>query len=303
MSTPTKSAAPLPPRFQVAAASVTGRDHQRVGRNNQDAWAVHCGSRALIAVVADGCGSAPHSEAGARLGARLLLAALARRLEPDRAGATCGTAGSEGEAAGSAPPAAPAAGGADRVEALLEETRREVLAQLRAVAVGLCPAHAPDPRQLLAQVRDHLLFTLVGAIVGAEETVAFALGDGLLEVDGRALTLGPFPGNEPPYLGYALLPEALHGVPEAALRLQILARLPTAGLRTLALGTDGACDLAAAGAPAAALLDEGLVFRNPDALRRRLFLLARETPGGSRPPPLHDDTTLVLIRRNPAAAA
>ena len=293
------------PRFQFTAASVAGRDHLRVGRNNQDAWAVFHGRRALVAVVADGCGSAPHSEAGARLGARLLASALARRLE---GGANPIEAPSE--APGEAPIEAP-------IESLLEEARREVLSQLRAVALGLCPSSAPDARLLLGQVRDHLLFTLVGAVVGPAETVAFALGDGLLEVDGRPLALGPFPGNEPPYLGYALLPEVLHGVPEAALRLQIVARLPTTSLRTLALGTDGACDLAAAGAPPAALLDDGLLFRNPDALRRRLFLLARESPGAVRPAPLaspaspapratlaslHDDTTLVLIRRAVAGA-
>ena len=297
MDTPFDPAPAPPPRFQLAAASVAGRDHQRVGRNNQDAWAVFQGRRALVAVVADGCGSAPHSEAGARLGARLLASALARRLE-DGAGPV------------EAPVVAP-------IESLLDGARQEVLWQLRAVALGLCPSSGPDARLMLGQVRDHLLFTLLGAVVGPVETVAFALGDGLLEVDGRPLALGPFPGNEPPYLGYALLPEALHGVPEAALRLQIVARLPTASLRTLALGTDGACGLAAAGAPVAALFDDGLLFRNPDALRRRLFLLARDVPGAARPAPLasppslaplaalaslHDDTTLVLIRRDAPSA-
>jgi hypothetical protein len=49
-------------------ASHIGRDHQRIGRNNQDgAFAT-----ATIAVVTDGCSSQPQSEVGAQLGARFL---------------------------------------------------------------------------------------------------------------------------------------------------------------------------------------------------------------------------------------
>ncbi len=50
------------------AASHLGRDHQRVGRNNQDGRYAGPG----VVVVTDGCGSQPHSEVGAQLGARFL---------------------------------------------------------------------------------------------------------------------------------------------------------------------------------------------------------------------------------------
>ena len=50
------------------AASHIGRDHLRIGRNNQDG--VFSSSR--LAVVTDGCSSQPHSEVGAQLGARYL---------------------------------------------------------------------------------------------------------------------------------------------------------------------------------------------------------------------------------------
>jgi hypothetical protein len=53
----------------MPSASVIGREHARVGRNNQDGWAeVARGSRQVV-VVCDGCSSQPFSEVGARLGA------------------------------------------------------------------------------------------------------------------------------------------------------------------------------------------------------------------------------------------
>ena len=50
------------------AATHIGRDHLRIGKNNQDG--VFTSSR--VAVVTDGCSSQPHSEVGAQLGARYL---------------------------------------------------------------------------------------------------------------------------------------------------------------------------------------------------------------------------------------
>ena len=69
-------AAATRPPFEWAAGSVAGRDHRRVGRNSQDAVRVVGDDGALVAVVTDGCGSAPHSEVGAHLLAQLLAVRL-----------------------------------------------------------------------------------------------------------------------------------------------------------------------------------------------------------------------------------
>ena len=53
--------------WRVAGGSVIGSAHRRSDRPNQDAWVVARRERALVGVVADGCGSAPHSEVGAWL--------------------------------------------------------------------------------------------------------------------------------------------------------------------------------------------------------------------------------------------
>ena len=60
----------------LAGGSVTGRLHVAAGRPNQDAWHWVATDAALVACVCDGCGSSPHSELGAQLGARLLASAL-----------------------------------------------------------------------------------------------------------------------------------------------------------------------------------------------------------------------------------
>jgi hypothetical protein len=253
----------------LAVASVVGRDHLKLGKNNQDALAHWSHGDLFCAVVADGCGSSAHSETGAQLGARLLCNALALKL-----------------------------GRGERFEhasQVLEELRLEMLARLRPIALAL--AGSDDPRTLAGAVRDHLLFTLVGAVLGPFGTLLFSIGDGALALEAPAnrtiesLPLGPFAGNEPPYLGYALLHERAHGFADQALRFQIAAQRDTAC--ALALGTDGALELFA-GSPPVLLLNDPALFNNPDALRRKLWLLAQGK--SSDAPALRDDTTLVLVR-------
>lgn len=54
-------------------ATVIGREHVRLGRNNQDGACVASRGRTTVAVVTDGCSSQPFSEVGARLGAKRLV--------------------------------------------------------------------------------------------------------------------------------------------------------------------------------------------------------------------------------------
>ena len=253
-------------QLRLAAASVPGRDHLRVGKNNQDAVALWRDARRLVAVVADGCGSSPRSELGAQAGARILVQRLARRLG----------AGQRDEPLSD-----------DAVIDWLESVRQELLEPLRRLARDL--AGSDDLRGLAETVRDHLLFTLAGACITPAGILLFALGDGALSLDGEAIALGPFPNNSPPYLGYALLPEKAHGFPDASLRFRLVRR--AASFRALALGTDGALELFAQES-AEALLGDDALFTNPDALRRKLWLLAQGKSGRS----LRDDTTLVLLR-------
>ncbi len=157
--------------ISMAAAAVTGARHLRASRNGQDAVATYRGVGGAVVVVADGCGSAPSSEVGARLGATLFAAAVGARL-----------ADTEREI---------------EVPAAWEAARADVVKALAAVAGG---EHS--------LVRDCFLFTLVAAAIGPRGGASvWALGDGAYSFGDTTCVLGPFEDNQPPYLAYDLMNE------------------------------------------------------------------------------------------------
>jgi hypothetical protein len=250
------------------------------GRNNQDAYAWAYLDQALLAVVCDGCGSGKHSEVGAQLGARLIVQAMTRAL------------------------ASPA-------PAFWRQVRHDVLAQLRRLAVQMGGS-------LTHTVQDYLLFTVVGALVTPWRACVFSLGDGVMLVNGDLIPLGPFPGNAPPYLAYALLDTQNHTTPAVPLAFQMQRLLPTTAVHSIVLGTDGVeaflrsttCPIPGKQVtvgPLSQFWQEERYFTNPDAVRRTLALVNREVVQPNWDTQcldrqrglLPDDTTLVVIRRRP----
>jgi hypothetical protein len=130
--------------IEIAAASVLGREHRRIDRPCQDAFAIRCGAGVTVAVVCDGCGSGAHSELGARLGAHVFARALGTRLEvgarvedPDVWRAACD----------------------------------DLVARLGSLA--------PE-----VSIADHLLFTLLAAAITPVGSAVLAVGDGVIACDG-----------------------------------------------------------------------------------------------------------------------
>jgi hypothetical protein len=156
----------------VAGATVTGARHRRSGRNGQDAVATWLGDDMAAVVVCDGCSSGACSEVGARLGAALWIAALARRM---RAG--------------------------EWSEAMWSAVRDEVAVELASIVEAM-----PGDRALA--IREHFLFTVVSAAASREGIAVWALGDGAYSLAETTRVLGPFADNQPPYLAYDLLGDA-----------------------------------------------------------------------------------------------
>ena len=277
--------------FRIAGGSVPGRDHLGrgrllVGRNNQDAAGWWGTPQVLVALVADGCGAGVHSEVGAHLCVRLLLASLRRQLDPL--------------------PAALATDG-EAITALPATVHAEVLAQLGQLATQM--GERPDQT-----IRELLLCTLLGALITPAQTVIFAIGDGVYILNGQVTRIGPFAGNAPPYLAYALLDGAAcpPELADAARQFQILTAVPTAQVETLLLATDGLLDvIARAGeplpgkteplGPVAQFWEDARYLDNPDAIRRRLALAnsqALRPDGRVVPGLLPDDTTLLVMCRD-----
>ena len=237
-------------------------------------------------VVCDGCGSTLHSEVGAKVGARLVMSAISdQSFRLARA--------------------ADEAGAAQAAASILELTRARALTRIQMLASEM----AGGGRGWIDIVKDYFYFTIVGALATETWTMLFALGDGISVLNGEVTRLGPFPGNQPPYLAY--------GIGDVAQgHLAVLRVVPTASVQSLLLGTDGAADLEG-------LADRTLpgqqehvgkldqfwtddrYFKNPDALRRRLSLINREVKALDKSTGemktdyglLRDDTTLVVMRR------
>lgn len=261
--------------FEIAGGSLTGQAHVAAGRNNQDAFAWEVNEAGLVAVVCDGCGSAPHSEVGAQLGARFVTSACAGRL----------------------------ASGLDP-EDLLERARRDVVERLRGVTAAMTAGGADNAAAFARTVLDYFLFTVVGAVVTPRWATTFALGDGLVLLNGERRQLGPFEDNEPPYLGYTLLTRSGN-----ERSFDVHRPVPVEEARSLLLATDGAIDLEALAdravlgrqEPVGALSQfwvDDRFFANRDMVRRRLAVASRGPRGALLP----DDTTLVVVRRTPEEA-
>ncbi len=255
--------------FELAAGSVIGRDHRVIPRNSQDASAFVSTPDFAVAVVTDGCGSSARSEVGAVLGARLAISSIQWQLE--RQGA---------------------------VDWRLVE--RHILAGLHQLAGNLGGSYE-------ANVQEYFLFTLVACVMTAQTARFVAVGDGLVVVNDEVIELGPFPGNQPPYLGYGLLSGE-------GPRFELVREVSMAQLQSFLIGTDGACDLLRLAGhplpgssvpvgPIAQFWTDEAVFRNPAVLSRRLKLIGRDvtrrTPTGGVTTDhglLPDDTTMIVGR-------
>jgi hypothetical protein len=274
--------------FEIAGGSIPGRDHLGrnevlLGRNNQDAFLWESTEQAIFAVVCDGSSDSPHSEVGAKLGARLLVSSLEDNAAHFLREQTV------------------------RWEAYLERVRLDTLARLRVLALS---AHSEDFSQV---VMDYFLFTVTGFIATGQGVLVFSLGDGLYAVNGSVQVLSPFTGNFPAYLAYGLL-EGWQGV--EGLHFKVQRFMPSQEFESVLIASDGAVELQAVSqvnlpgrnetaGPLSQFWEKNCFFQNPDAVRRRLSLMNREIrrfDSSSNCPVcetglLRDDTTLVVLRR------
>lgn len=158
-------------RFFATTGTVTGAEHERLGKNNQDGLGIGATPEAIAVVVTDGCSGGRYSEVGARLGAEWLAAwaplewTLAR--EDPRVFADALTEGLEG------------------------------LVRRTAARFGF--------RAYESIVADYFLFTFLVGVVGKTRAAIVGIGDGVFAVDGTVVSIDPGPDNAPPYVAYRTL--------------------------------------------------------------------------------------------------
>lgn len=276
--------------FEIANGTITGKLHTRRGQNNQDAFYAISDSEAIVALVCDGCGAEKNSEVGAKLGAHLLAESIRRHTEIFSHRQISLVK-------------------ANAPYPFWERVLEDVLAQIRVLANAM-------GQSLSSVIYDYFLFTMVGALVTKAGTVVFSLGDGVAYANGEFRQFGPFPDNEPPYLGYGITGSSLTEKDPELLKVKIHWLIPTEQVNSILIGTDGVIDLIKAARqnlPGKEELvgsidqfwQEDRYFTNSDMVRRRLSLVNRDyvkplwkerklyRESGLLP----DDTTLIVVRR------
>ena len=231
----------LAERFAISRAVAQGRDHRRLHRDGQDGAAVAVSEDGLGLAVTDGCGSARHSEVGARLGA----AWLAENAPAHLAGFPTGDEGAQA-------------------------LERGLVTYLGAIATGI----TADPRRRDAIVYDLLLFSFVCGVVTDERVVVVGRGDGLVVHDGVLHVLDPGPGNTPSYVAYELsADEALRKD-----RTRVVVDAKTHASTSLLLATDGLLPLASDPPALASLVDRARGAKTSAWLARALGQLTDRGP-------------------------
>ncbi len=192
----------------VATGSVRGREHVRLGRNNQDAVRAHHEPGLDVIVVTDGCGSSRASEVGAQLGALSIVEACVR-------GTKVGARGAE----------------------LAGEVTECVERTLTRMARALVAGSSVDE----TLIDEFFLFTFLAAVAWAEGSLVFGIGDGIVIVDDETRVIDSGATNAPDYVAYRLVDRN-----RAPLRVHFDA--PLAVPRSITLATDGASALVASSA-------------------------------------------------------
>ena len=283
--------------FEIAGGSIVGRDHVGpanllLGKNNQDAYASRIGNDFVCGVVCDGCsGGTTHNEVGAKIAARLVIENLTWMF------------GAALQVRGYPQPTDP------RFWGILKDTVTEKIKTI-----------AQNMGQSMTEVAtNYFLFTILGVFMDTYDTVIFGIGDGVFAVNGELTRIGPFPGNEPPYLAYGgLVGSSLEESAPELLQIKIHRTLPTNMVQSVLIGTDGVCDLIAAAEKNMPgkqkkvggihqFWQEDFYFKNSDAIRRKLSLTNNSVSTVNEETGtlsidhglLPDDTTLVVVRRIP----
>ena len=260
--------------IRTAAAAVIGARHQRGARNGQDAVATWAGTV-----------RGERSGHGERSAAVVVVCDGCSSGASSEVGARLGASLFAGAVA-----ARVQAGESPAAAAMWCSARADVIATLAALLERM-------PGDRAEAISESFLFTVIAAAATRDAAAVWAIGDGAYSFGDHTHVLGPFADNAPPYLAYDLL-----GDPRTA-HLDVA---PT-GWTSIVIATDGATDLEGPAGLERFAAPE-LVDR-PDALRRRLALLARtgeridwlERRVVRTPAALQDDCAIGVLHRSAAA--
>lgn len=195
--------------FTVRGGKVTGKDHLRAGRNCQDGYAYKeitiGGKQFLIGVISDGCSEGKYSEIAGLLLPVFIVDEIIRLLQLE----------------------------IPIVQAPVV-LYPEVIRFLDGIS-ELIPLQ--EISGLVDFVRNYLLATVVGFILGEEEGVVFYGGDGYLVINEEIRKIDY--QNRSPYLGYHLVPRSVLETTNPLPKAFETIILESSSIHRLAITTDG----------------------------------------------------------------
>jgi hypothetical protein len=273
------------PSFEIAHGTTCGSDH--LGEFgvpgisiNQDASYCFQLDNVTIAVVSDGCSDRLESGVGATLLCRFFVAAVEANISMLKK---------------------------HSLELFAKRVQDEIVTRIQSVCMVSASSGGKKAHSMTQVADDLFLCTLIGVVLTPELTVILAAGDGVWSVNNKPLQkLGPFPRNEPPYLGYLVRGNHLEQS-----ELKVVATYPTQKVSAVWIGSDGCADL-----PPdflSKMNSQRATFTNPEFLNRELRKLNSQSvtlSGASEKLKLivtptwtermlPDDTTVILINKVP----
>jgi len=268
--------------YEVSSGSVIGKYHTRIGLNNQDAYGYILHPDYVMAVVCDGCGSGNYSEVGARLGVNLFLKELNRVEEFINIGV-------------------------GNLNKLLESVKIGIVNSISCMSY-MIGDNLPNI------IKEHFLFTSLIACVGKEKSFIASIGDGFYNINGENFEIGPFENNAPPYISYAIIPDAVGINAFKDIKFNIHSIMDSKDIENIMIATDGLEDFIVAeekNIPGQTKLVgninqfwlDDLYFNNKASLTRKLNQVSKNSvkvKNGqliTEPGILNDDTTIISIRK------
>jgi|GEM_PF-6720527 len=204
-------------RIQTAVWSVRGSDHDEAGRQDNQDFALLVNEENFTSlIVVDGCTSSQHSKVGAVLTAQLLKRSLQLRV-PVLLSRKSGPSHAEWRTSFPLQ--------------LARLVRADVLKGLREI-VHLLVGEEPEAVERFAS--EHLLCTILAAVLVEDCVVVMGLGDGVYELNGILTAIEAVRERMPPYLAYALYRSS-----EFDTNFQIFAVRDLKNVKSVGVFTDG----------------------------------------------------------------
>ena len=197
------------PGFTLKTGKVIGRSHILAGRNCQDSLKTSTteinGRPYMVGWISDGCSEGAHSEVGSSLATEFLLNQSLHYLSEDIP-----------------------------LEIIPLFLFEDLLSFLRSTLIW---QSLDTPQKQALFIKDFLLFTLVGYIIGPKHSLVMAYGDGLVIINDRIYRRDFH--DESPYPGYLLIdPLYLDPNRRAISQAFDVFTVETASIKKLAIGSD-----------------------------------------------------------------